>query len=360
MAGYNGLEIHQIHEILNGGGLEYTSEQRSKKKEKAKQTIDRFIELGWSKKFLKEKFHALNDSILEQWPIELFIKEYIKHFVKEIDIDDSIFNNLKKIGLKTKVAEHLTTLLNPLKDTCFTDTQLVNKAVENLLGYSEQLAKETAKHYFKPNQINKWFSVKSYEPKIMNIPYRCLTVDIISYIENIAISSVLPDADSELYFHSTSWTSCISILNGIARTKGRTCLDFGQEPGFYMSPTLQDSIDWTIKNSRNNFNEDALIIFNLPKKFPDELKFKKLKGKEWASVTKKSRRCKSKYYENILEIHKCGLLYGNMVANVNEVEKGGDPQTHNPPKKQLVSKRDVSNDFIHQRIIGCLFFQKHK
>ena len=363
MAGFNGLEIYHIHEILNGGGLayrsDYTSEKQSKERKYTNEAINRCIELGWSKKFLKEKFHALNDSMLEQWPTDLFIKHYMNHFIQETETDNSIFSNLKKIGLITKVAKHLTTLFLPLDNTCYTDKQLVSKAIYHLLGEDDPLTKETTTHRFYPRRLGKWFSVKDYNPKIMNIPFKCTNEESLPYIENTAISSILPGTDSELYFHSTSWSSCISILGQITRAFGRPCLDFGQEPGFYLSPTLQDSIDWTIKNSRHNFNEDAIIIFNLPKKFPDELKFKHLKRSEWISVTKKSRHCKKKH-AIIPEIHKCGLLYGDMVANPKVVEIGGEPEAHNPPKKQLVSKRDIADDYIHERIVGCLFFQKHK
>lgn len=363
MAGFNGLEIHHIHEILKGGGLayrsDYTSEKQSKEKKYTTKIINRCIELGWSKNFLKEKFHTLNDSMLEQWPTDLFIKDYMNHFIQETETDNSIFNNLKKIGLRIKVAKHLTNLFSPLDNTCYTDKQLINKALLHLLGYDAPLTTETTTHHFYPRRLGKWFSVKDYSPKIMNIPLKCTNEEALSYIENTAISSVLPTADSELYFHSTSWSSCISILQDIIKPVGRTCLDFGQDSGFYMSPSLKDSLEWTIKNNRRYSNEGGIIIFNLPKKFPDELKFKHLKDSEWTSVTKKSRQCKSKYYQKIPEIYKYRLLYGDIVANPKEVEMGGEPEIHNPPKKQLVSKHDIASEFIHERIVGCLFFQKH-
>lgn len=349
---FNGLEIHQIDEILKGGAVEPYS-----KKTYTITLIEKFIKLGWTKKFIATKFNHLTDKLLEDWTDDIFIIEYINYLLENTDLEPSLLDNLYKIGLSKKVAKNLDLLFGPLTNTCYTHIQLVILAVEHLLGKNDPITDSTTTHYFKPNLTDIWFNINDIKPKIINISQRC-TKNISEYIQNIIDIQFPKESFSKLYFHTTSWSGCISILDGIERFNSRICLDFGQTPGFYMSPALADSLEWGEKNNKNKFNEIALIIFSLPKIFPESLIYKHLKGEEWISVTQKSRRCNIKDTK-IKEIEKCDLIYGNMVSNPEEVRKGNTPQTHTPPKKQLVSKRDKSDEYIHNRITGCIFFQKY-
>jgi hypothetical protein len=357
MAGFNGLEIYQIDDVLNGGGLEYGSTYLSKKQGNSTQkAIYRFVELGWSRTYLRNKFKHLNDALLEQWPVDLFIEDYMRHIVESLETVDSIYDNLLVIGITKKVAKHLDVIFSPLKHSCYTNKQLVMVAIEHLLGKGEQLCSPTTKHYYSPNVINTWVVVDNKTPKIMNIPYRC-SKNIADYIETTVLANMYQD-DYTLFFHATNWSSCISIFSGIEPVFGRRCLDFGQSPGFYMSPNIRDSLEWGEKISVSN-PENGIIIFSLPNKFPKSLKYKHLVGDTWTSVTKRSRQCK-KIDSKIPEIAKCGLLYGNMVANPEDVRENDTlPVPHKVPKQQLVSKRSNADDFIHKHIVGCLFFQKY-
>lgn len=364
----NPLKINQIEDFLNGGGLPFRSDYISVDKHFTKDVIGKFKELGWTENFLRKRFVHLNDKLLDQWTINQFIEEYTNHIIDTPDIDDSIFKNLKKIGLSSQVARHLNHIFSPIKDTCYTNSQLINIAVEYLLGRNKPMIADdgtrrecipTVDHPFDTNSVGKWFFEKNYRQRIMNLP--CSDIkNILKYINRNTISTLQYNKkDSDLYYHSTSWQSCINIMeNGISCSKGRTYLDFGQEPGFYMWDTLKDAIMWTKNNSNQNYTEDAIIVFSLPKQLPEDLKYKELKDDEWASVTKKSRS-RVKNDKNIPEIHRCGLVYGDMVANPNEVERGGEPRPTNPPKKQLVSRRDIANDYIFERIVGVLFFKKN-
>lgn len=354
MANFNGLEIHQIDEILNGGGISYGTTYISAEKDYTNKTISRFIDLGWTKKFLMSKFRGLNDALLDYWTTDLFIKTYIGHIVDvSISMDGLLFNNLRKIGLRVKVAKHLDYLFTPINNTCYTDKQIVCIAVEHLLGKNAPISSPLAKHYLRPEVLNAWFTVDTIKYKLMNIPNSCSS-NLAPHIQ----ASISCSSDSTLYFHTTNWSSSRKIFKGIKYSYGRPCLDFGLDPGFYMSDKLEHSLEWGQKISRFTSNEICMFIFELPKIFPKSLKFKHLVGEEWTSVTKKSRQCKSDDVDNP-EIENCGLIYGNMVANPNAVINGVEPQHHVPPKTQLVGKNDVACNFVHKRIVGCIYFQKY-
>lgn len=351
------LGINHIDDVLNGGGLHYAHKYLSfKDAEYAKKTKERFIEIGWKKNYINKKFKTLNDALMGEWSSDEFIVEYVKYIVEIIDTTDSISDNLKKLGLTAKVATYLGKIFSPFNDTCYTNEQLVIIAIEYQLGKNNPITPETTTHYFSPEIVEKWFREKNKIPEFINIPYKCSTT-IYTYIDNI-VNNKFSKNNSTLYFHSTYWDSCDSILERINNFRGKTCLDFGQEPGFYISPSIKDSLEWGEKMGSNN-EENVIIIFSLPKQFPKKFNYKELVGEEWITVTKKSRRCKEKD-SFIKEIANNYLLYGDMVANPKNVKKhGAEPKPHRIPKKQLVSKRDEVDDYIHKRIVGCLFFQKY-
>jgi hypothetical protein len=131
---FNGLEIHQIDEILKGGVVEPHA-----KKTYAKTVIDKFIKLGWTKKFTTTKFRHLNDELLVDRTDDIFILEYMIYLLENIDLKHSLLDNLRQIGLSKKVAKHLDLLFCPLTNTCYTYVQLGTIAVEHLLGKNDPL-----------------------------------------------------------------------------------------------------------------------------------------------------------------------------------------------------------------------------
>ena len=180
-------------------------------------------------------------------------------------------------------------------------------------------------HPFLPNKINMWLihETKYYNTLIYNVNKRCNPT-----LESLLIP-VLTRATKDghdLYFHATSWGACLSILKRIDSSVGRPCLDFGKEPSFYLSFTLRDSLDWGQKLDKSaTSHETGIIVFSLPKNLPEQLKKKKLVGKEWEEVTALSRRCKeiddSKFYDYDFIEGKCKqMLYSGCNGNLNRFE----------------------------------------
>ena len=174
------------------------------------------------------------------WTTDLFIKTYISHIVNgSVQMSGSFYNNLRVIGLTVKVAKHLVHLFEPISGTCYTDKQLVCMAVEHLLGHNLCIGGPITTHVFKPELVNAWFTVDKVKYKLLNIPNVCIPNLASDMCAFISCSS-----DFTLYFHTTSWSSSRKIFKGIKYSYGRPCVDFGVDPGFYMSDSLKDSLDW--------------------------------------------------------------------------------------------------------------------
>jgi hypothetical protein len=145
------------------------------------------------------------------------------------------------------------------------------------------------------------------------------------------------------------------------------CLDFGHEPGFYMSNEIYHCLEWGQKNARRWQNETGIVIFALPKKFPKSYKYKELEDVEWRNVCTLSRICDEDHFSKIDYIEKYDFLYGQMVGNINELNilKSENKiqkyiaKPHNNPKFQLVSKTNDADEYLTGKIIACCYFMKN-
>jgi hypothetical protein len=136
-------------------------------------------------------------------------------------------------------------------------------------------------------------------------------------------------------------------------------LDFGIFPGFSLSCDVDDCIRWCVRNRTKWHRETAVLLFYLPDTLPPHLVFKHLTGAEWTSVTKESRECLQKKYE-VSAIKHYDLIYGDMVKNTYDVKMGYEmPVPHDPPKTQLVGRSSAADPFLHDCLVGCLYFQKY-
>jgi hypothetical protein len=157
--------------------------------------------------------------------------------------------------------------------------------------------------------------------------------------------------DNELYFHATNWTGAISICKeGVVHDAGRSCLDFGMKPGFYIAPAFGDSLEWAFRKSKLFKNERAILVFSISKVFPSDLNVKRFEkpNREWTRLTKESRACFLKYNE----LDTFDFVFGPMVADTYK----GIP--HNPVKYQLASKSIKSDDFLNNALVGILWLKK--
>jgi hypothetical protein len=165
------------------------------------------------------------------------------------------------------------------------------------------------------------------------------------------------DAERQYFFHATSWAGSLAIMEGVDRSQGRRCLDFGIYPGFYMSATALDCLEWGTKKNKLWSGETAILIFSVPTILPPPFSFKELKGSEWSSITAQSRECKGT--REVSAIRAIDFLYGDMVSNPTAVERGTHaPATHRPAKKQFVSKTDAGDAFMDTCLTGCVHFKK--
>jgi hypothetical protein len=376
----------------------------------ARELIALLVERGWSRSSVSHMFRSLDDRYVGTHRASLFVEEWAKFRASrtysrclqatlaspvsvplEYPISLHRFSSrtsttfasiLREIGIRPSIVAILERrIYAPLVDTCYTEPQLVDAAIEYLLRRRVPITKPDplalTTHPFRPTVVQTWFSPpegtfpeRSLTPAMtlfQNIPFRCS-----QELEPILAAALrsLPThnpATHILHFHTTSWGGATRILKtAISHAYGRPCLDFGLEPVFYLSQKIRDALGWgfSLGQSRAE-NEVAILVFSLPRATPP-LRFKHLQGEEWVSLTGESRRCirpngheANDYYE-LPEIENYDYVYGHMVANAFDVHKYGvEPVSHDPPKTQLASKTTQGDMFLHAHLAGCLFFQKH-
>jgi hypothetical protein len=323
--------------------------------------LNEFIRRGWRPEYVNTTFRRLHDRLTDEYPHHKFIEEYAMTASRRLGLDsyEAVADVLIQIGLRPDVAAHLEYIVEPLRGHSYTDIQIIDTAIFYLLGYYTPLTSPDTKYLHHTDITDRWISYthESRSLSIYNLP-RCCSV---SRATSVALEAALaslprPTVDSTLYFHTTSWRGSQSIMEGVSRLIGRKCLDFGIYPGFYMTPTSMDALEWGHVKTRNWSNEVAIMIFAVPDTRPSTVKYKELVGDEWAYVTRHSRQCNDEM--DVKLIRSIDLLYGDMVHNTSGVKRGQLPLTHDPPKKQLVSKTDAGDSFIDSCLVGCIYFRK--
>lgn len=352
---------YDIEDIIHQSGAGYSIKKyESSTTHKTKQLLNKLINLGWRPEYVQKTFQNMNDKLIQNWSDNLLIESIFKHIIQQSGYHGSIKKSFMIIGLYEDVADKLEYILIPLLDSSYSYTQILDKGIEYLLGKYAPIAPPNATHYIKLDKINTWFKYRGADSKpiqVYNIPY-----SVNDGLEqfNIALNT-LPNRispNSSYYFHTTSWDGSLSIMKRIDHHRGRQCLDFGINPGFYLANNHLNNIDWGIKNMNCWGNEVAILIFEIPDIKPSHIIYKELKGKEWILTTQKARECEQK--EEIELIADYDLLYGDMVSNPNNVQfRKSLPKPHNPPKKQLVGKTINADRFLHKCLVGCVYFQKY-
>lgn len=369
--------MQQIEKAMRGGGRVST-----KRHTFASEAGAILVERGWSPTFVARAFRSLDDKDVGSHRPRFFVEEWAKH--RATAVTGTFKEILRHIGIRATIVSVLERrIYASLVDTCYSESQLADIAIEYLLRRRvpitsrDPLAHMT--HPFHPEIWHRWFAPPedilletSMTPSTLlfqNMPFRC------SQRKQDAVEAALAalpthSADTHAFhFHTTSWDGANKIIQGtINNSKGRKCLDFGLEPAFYLSQKIQDALGWGYSLGRGSAdNEVAILVFSLPRlSLPSPLRFKHLFGYEWTRVTGEARRCErprahihNSYYE-IPEIRNYDFLYGNMVANVRDMfAYDADPLPHDPPKTQLASKTVRGDLFLQVHLVGCLFFQKY-
>jgi hypothetical protein len=351
---------YPIWYIVEQSGAGYSIKSTKKATQTSEQFLNELINLGWRQEYLEKTFKNMNDSLIKNWPSNLLIKSIFTHIIQQQGYLGTIKDSLVGIGLREDVATELEEILNPLLDSSYTHSQLLEKGIEYILGEYTPLTPPNTTHCIQPDKINIWFKYKHPNSKQIQIYNISQPINNTSHNYETALNTLQPtSSDITYYFHTTSWKSSFDIMEEINRQKGRKCLDFGIFPGFYLATNYHDSINWGYKNMTYWSNEIAIMIFAIPNSLPKSIKYKELIGDEWIYVTKKSRECED-INKEIDRIRNYDLLYGDMVSNPNDVNQHKKiPKTHNPPKQQLVGKTDKAEKFLQRCLVGCVYFQKY-
>lgn len=328
-----------------------------------RQLMAEFIRYGWRPDYVNTMFRRLHDKLISEYPSHVFIEKYVETAVQRLGLEsyDAVADVLIQIGLRQDIALHLEYIVEPLRGGSYSDLQIIDTAIAYLLGRYEPIAPPTATHLIEPTVVNSWINY-TRELKtiaIYNISYACRNTAFTQFntaLTTLPLPAPLSEGEYTFYFHATSWSASQSIIEVVSRLAGRRCLDFGIYPGFYMSPSVRDAIGWGYKKRRAWANEVAIMVFCIPKTLPTHLRFKELVGDEWIQVVSHSRLCRDN--TDLRLIRRIDLLYGDMVQNASAVRGGATPITHEPPKAQLVSKSDAGDAFVHDCLVGCVYFQK--
>jgi hypothetical protein len=351
--------VEYILEHCGAGAKSFSKSIKTHPRVITEQFQNRLLELGWRPEYIRTQFQNMTDRLLNTWSYDVLIDKLFQKVIEHQGYLGSIKKSFIGIGLKEDVAEHLSDIVSPLINSSYTYEQVLHTGIKYLLGYYDPIASDTATHLIYPEFINGW-KKKQFEDKtvqIYNIPVPCYTRKSLILIESALKNLPKNNVDKQYYFHATSWGSSIDIFRSIERFAGRTCLDFGITPGFYLAHNIMDSIEWCSKNHKRWHNETCIIIFSLPKILPKYIKYKELIGEEWVQVTKESRQCKK--MNELQMIRKYDLFYGDMVLNINGVKYSNEtPIPHTPPKKQLVGHSPNADMFLHKCLVGCIYFQK--
>jgi hypothetical protein len=347
--------IADLETEMQGGG-KIPSSKRAKY---VTPLLDRFKSLGWKNSVLNERFSNLSDKVYSKYNYDGFrdeevIQGYATVWVSKVGIDASIETTFKKLGLHAKVAKYIAWILTPLKNTSYTDQQLIEIGIEYLLYPYKPTTSPTTTHPYYPELIGEWFPYKHIQG--LNIPASCTPKrSTLTYIQ-----TRLPPLSNgnKYYYHTTSWGYSDYILEKISIENSRPCLDFGYQRGFYTGLDIQDALEWGGCLINKFAKEIVIIVFSIPNTIPPEFNYISLQCDEWTSVVALSRKCSNDIHKR-LTVDNVDLVFGPMLANPSDVRNGAEPKMHKPVKYQLVSKSGNGCSFLQTCIVGCVFFQKY-
>lgn len=343
----------EFYSFLQGGALIPSTVQKSQTRTKS--LINRFLNCGWDSSFLHERLGGLRDAMLRDYREEDMILGAVQSWYIE---RTTLLETFHSLGLQQTASEQLVMRVGDLENTCYTQLQLVEIAIEYNLGIFQSTFEPTTTHPRMPTLVLNPFRIQTNITGF-NLPYRCYERRIPAVKDIVENTLRFKSFGYTLFYHTTSWTFAELILQELSHKAGRKCLDFGSTPGFYVGPSLADAVQWGEKNSEIWSYEVAILVFSIPDSLPDSIRWKDLEGDEWSSVMSFSRKCK---YPTLSapQIRGYDIVVGQMLANPQEVKMGYDPISHRIPKYQVASKTDNGDRFLQSCIRGCLYFQKYR
>ncbi len=347
--------VSELETEMRGGG----KVPSSKRTKYVTPLLQRFKSAGWKDSVLKSTLSNLSDKMISKHNYDGFrdeevIQGFATSWLQKVGIDASIETTFRRLGLHAKTAKYIAWILTPLKNTSYTDEQLIEIGIEYLLYPYQPIASPTTTHPHHPELLGKWFPYKNTQS--LNVAASC-TPKRVTLTMVQSVLSPLPNGH-RYFFHTTSWGYLDHILEKIRIDNSRPCLDFGYQRGFYVGPNLQDAVEWG-STLQNKFSKEVcILVFSVPAALPSHLDYVSLLGDAWKSVVTESRKCSTDIHKR-MDIDNVDLVYGPMLANPPDVRHGAEPKIHTPPKYQLASKSGRGCEFLQTCIVGCLFFQKY-
>ena len=356
----NMWNVHQ--KLMNGGGKTV-----SRHGSKSRSLLQTFQKTGWKQSVLQKQFKSLTDKMLQnndEQDTER-LRVFADIWFEELGFDTSIEKTLLNMGLTVRAANIADQAISPLLYTCYSHKQIIQIAIQYLLGYYKPLTPPNGTHFYRPELHDQWIPYTTTNGDtipVMNYKLSCVNTQTENL--NKLLTSTFLKPNHTLFYHTTSWASCKSILREINHLSGMPCLDFGICPSFYMTDMLQHALDWGVIRGPNFLNELGTVIFSIPNNLPSKIRYKELQGEEWKSVVIQSRLCTTNCLpddQNIPEVDAYDFIFGDMLKNSSAIKKKKqtDPITHTPPKKQLVSKTNRGDIFLQECIVGCIFYNKN-
>jgi hypothetical protein len=101
---------------------------------KSTEIKERFVQCGWQRSFIEAKLAKLDDSLLNGWKIDEFMEEYAKAEIHRPETYPTMKESMMEFGVCEEIAEHVQFVMEPLHNTCYTSSQMIDVALEYLVG----------------------------------------------------------------------------------------------------------------------------------------------------------------------------------------------------------------------------------
>ena len=325
--------------------------------------LSRLQRFGWRKRFVIDHVEDSSSvaSLLENERELDVIYMYAHAWIERYGVGNarSFQDDLYAIGLKRRAARSIAAALEPLHGTCYSHKQMLEIAVECVLGKYAGIGRPRLMFYATEAIVDEWCDHVALK-RVYNSS-DAVSQDLSALAHAIdAVADVSHDpSTTKLFYHATNWASAVNIAtHGVDRTRGRRCLDFGIQPGFYLTPDIQIGFHWCQTNVERWDGESCIMVFSVSSShgFPNAKTFDAA-NKEWKQLVSHSRHCQGA--TNALDW--CDVVYGPMAANIKAiVEKNAVAKTHTVPKFQMASKSNASDLHLSNSYVGTLFFAKRR
>jgi hypothetical protein len=284
----------------------------------------------------------------------------------------SLQHRMYKVGFKRKYSILMSKYANELLayDSSYTTSQIFDIIIQYTIGNYKPLTRPSANFFLNNKQINE-FSIILNDDKKDFLMYNFSSNDSHTISSCIKLYETKKKSGYKLFYHCSNWSSAKSIIDlGINHQFGRMCLDFGILRSFYMTPDINTAVQWGLKQKYFWSNEICIIIVQIPDHYLDnnntinsnnnifKIRSFKKADSDWVKYVTSSRQCMTK--KNDLDTY--DFVYGPMCSNP-EVKNNLDiPKTHRGKdiKFQLASKKDSSDAFMTDNILGLIWFDKQQ